>query len=459
MPTSARLQASVSPRSWDVLGSAASVLLHIPGGAAAACRPAVGDALHCCFLLYVLSITVCCSGRGCCCMAEWLPAPASVRWAGVPHRCGLSPADRAHGSGSSWPLIINNKTCTGAVLRRLARPRPPQLQVALMAVSALTVLLSNTLVFEKTKLYTPLCAAPAPHLQVALMAVSALTVLLSNTLEESQFVAAPARRKRLILEGPLAALQGPDDSEDEAAGGWGGALFWAVAAAAAAAAAAAGTTAAAAAGTAAAMMCATQEMPGCLVLLRLPATSRACPLPHVSQTRWRRKWMPSSKPTCRLWMGRRTPSLPAASACCRAWARLRAWCDLGEASWAEDERCTDHSSSDAAQPSSSLFVACAPLGFQPPRPFLLLVPQVRVLQCVSSAVELLGDRLRPHLATICAALPQVGGCCGLGDACQLLHFWTILLLPLELLSCGPPRRRCLPCAAPTAASSLAPICL
>lgn len=33
--------------------------------------------------------------------------------------------------------------------------------------------------------------------------------------------------------------------------------------------------------------------------------------------------------------------------------------------------------------------------------------QVRVLQCVSSAVELLGDRLRPHLATICAALPQV----------------------------------------------------
>lgn len=51
------------------------------------------------------------------------------------------------------------------------------------------------------------------------MAVSALTVLLSNTLEESQFVAAPAQRKRLILEGPLAALQGPDDSEDEAAGG------------------------------------------------------------------------------------------------------------------------------------------------------------------------------------------------------------------------------------------------
>ena len=31
-----------------------------------------------------------------------------------------------------------------------------------------------------------------------------------------------------------------------------------------------------------------------------------------------------------------------------------------------------------------------------------------MLQCVSSAVELLGDRLRPHLATICAALPQVG---------------------------------------------------
>ncbi|KAL4857828.1 Importin-11 [Chlorella vulgaris] len=31
---------------------------------------------------------------------------------------------------------------------------------------------------------------------------------------------------------------------------------------------------------------------------------------------------------------------------------------------------------------------------------------VRVLQCVSSSVELLGDRLRPHLATICSALPQ-----------------------------------------------------
>ena len=33
--------------------------------------------------------------------------------------------------------------------------------------------------------------------------------------------------------------------------------------------------------------------------------------------------------------------------------------------------------------------------------------QVRVLQCVSSSVELLGDRLRPHLHTICSALPQV----------------------------------------------------
>jgi hypothetical protein len=37
-----------------------------------------------------------------------------------------------------------------------------------------------------------------------------------------------------------------------------------------------------------------------------------------------------------------------------------------------------------------------------------------VLQCVSSSVELLGDQLRPHLATICSALPQasqqLGGC-------------------------------------------------
>lgn len=44
-----------------------------------------------------------------------------------------------------------------------------------------------------------------------------------------------------------------------------------------------------------------------------------------------------------------------------------------------------------------------PLSSSPP------TPQVRVLQCVSSSVELLGDRLRPHLSTICAALPQVGG--------------------------------------------------
>lgn len=32
-----------------------------------------------------------------------------------------------------------------------------------------------------------------------------------------------------------------------------------------------------------------------------------------------------------------------------------------------------------------------------------------MLQCVSSAVELLGDRLRPHVHTICSALPQVCG--------------------------------------------------
>jgi len=33
--------------------------------------------------------------------------------------------------------------------------------------------------------------------------------------------------------------------------------------------------------------------------------------------------------------------------------------------------------------------------------------QVRVLQCVSVAVELVGDKLQPHLATITNALPQV----------------------------------------------------
>lgn len=67
---------------------------------------------------------------------------------------------------------------------------------------------------------TQVASFPNTH-QVALMAVSALTVLLSNTLEESQFVSAPAQRKRLILEGPLAALQAGTDSEDEAAGGMG----------------------------------------------------------------------------------------------------------------------------------------------------------------------------------------------------------------------------------------------
>lgn len=48
------------------------------------------------------------------------------------------------------------------------------------------------------------------------MAVSALTVLLSNCLEESQFVSAPTRRKRLVLEGPQAALLGTDSEEDAA---------------------------------------------------------------------------------------------------------------------------------------------------------------------------------------------------------------------------------------------------
>lgn len=37
------------------------------------------------------------------------------------------------------------------------------------------------------------------------------------------------------------------------------------------------------------------------------------------------------------------------------------------------------------------------------------VPQVRVLQCVSVAVELMGDKVKPHLGTISTALPQVRG--------------------------------------------------
>ena len=66
----------------------------------------------------------------------------------------------------------------------------------------------------------PLAPALPPPLQVALMAVSALTVLLTNCLEESQFVAQPPGRRRLVLEGPLGAALGGSDSDDEAAGGW-----------------------------------------------------------------------------------------------------------------------------------------------------------------------------------------------------------------------------------------------
>ncbi len=51
----------------------------------------------------------------------------------------------------------------------------------------------------------------------------------------------------------------------------------------------------------------------------------------------------------------------------------------------------------------------ASLTVPPSQPLSVL--QVRVLQCVSSSVELLGDRLRPHLATICSALPQARVVC------------------------------------------------
>lgn len=68
--------------------------------------------------------------------------------------------------------------------------------------------------------------------------------------------------------------------------------------------------------------------------------------------------------------------------------------------------------------------------FLPPTRVLFFVRlQVRVLQCVSSAVELLGDRLRPHLSTICAALPQVRYC-GCLWRCRLPQlFLAPLLLP------------------------------
>jgi len=62
----------------------------------------------------------------------------------------------------------------------------------------------------------------AQALQVALMAVSALTVLLSNCLEESQFVSSTPGRKRLVLEGPQAGAQQAallgSDSDTDAAG-------------------------------------------------------------------------------------------------------------------------------------------------------------------------------------------------------------------------------------------------
>lgn len=69
---------------------------------------------------------------------------------------------------------------------------------------------------------------------------------------------------------------------------------------------------------------------------------RSCP---SLQTRWRPKWMPSSTPTWQRWMGRRMPSSPAASACCRGWGRSRAWCGLGTGtgdarhSWAVGSAC------------------------------------------------------------------------------------------------------------------------
>lgn len=64
----------------------------------------------------------------------------------------------------------------------------------------------------------------------------------------------------------------------------------------------------------------------------------------------------------------------------------------------------------AAHPVRHTGPPCSPVHLtsspSPPWPPLLTL-QVRVLQCVASAVDLLGDRLRPHLHTICSALPQV----------------------------------------------------
>jgi hypothetical protein len=37
----------------------------------------------------------------------------------------------------------------------------------------------------------------------------------------------------------------------------------------------------------------------------------------------------------------------------------------------------------------------------------VLLLQVRVLQCVSATIDIMGDRVRPHLATITTALPKV----------------------------------------------------
>lgn len=54
-------------------------------------------------------------------------------------------------------------------------------------------------------------------LQVALLAVSAVTASLGHVLEEQHFVKRPETEKRLILEGPLAAQL--EDQEGEGRGG------------------------------------------------------------------------------------------------------------------------------------------------------------------------------------------------------------------------------------------------
>lgn len=250
------------------------------------------------------------------------------------------------------------------------------------------------------------------------MAVSALTVLLSNCLEESQFVSQPAGRRRLVLEGPGGATLALSDSEEDAARGCsvraGGLRCGSgrhgserrptrLAAALPCVALAAARPAFTHSVPPGQPTTTSHRHPPLLATSPRSRLSRAC-----LQTRWHPRWMQSTRRTWRRWRRPQTRSSAAASRCCRAWRRLRAW-------WATAAVAAARLCGRRCPLLLERLRWCFPVASCPVRlwatPVLAAAafPQVRVLQCVSSSVELLGDRLRPHLATICSALPQVWG--------------------------------------------------